>query len=304
LFLSCGQSPKDLVLAGDEKAKAHDYEGALADYSAAIAARPELYQAWHHRGECRMQLGQYEPASGDFLESLKLKPDFSLSRYDLGLCYLKLKKYHEALQELEKACRADTAIHGALALANSNYYCGNNQAAIRYYTEALSDLPDSSGIYLGRGLAYYQSGNFAASKSDLSTYLLKGGTNPVAYRQLGLLYLRKGSVQDHVDSSVIYLDLYKAKNPVADVETGKALTLSYLVRAKILIAEGREILAMADLSKAIELDPANAEALYQRGKIMVALGQTAEGCIDLQSALKNGNSDAKKLIAIYCKDVL
>jgi len=304
MLMSCGPSAKDLVLEGDKKKAAHDFAGALADYSAAIVARPTLYQAWHNRGECQMNLGAYDLALKDFNESLKLKSDFALSRYNTGICFLKLKKYPEALQCIEKACKADTSIHGSIALANCYFYSGKNQLAIHYFSESLVQMPDSAGIYLGRGLAYYQLGNISASKNDLSTYLKNGGLNPVVFRQLGLVYLRSGSSSTLLDSSITFFEQYKSKGITLDAEASKAIILAYIERGKIKMSVEKEVEAMADFSKVIELDPSNAEAYYQRGKIMVSLGQSADGCVDLQNALKNGNTNAKKLIAIYCGDVL
>jgi tetratricopeptide (TPR) repeat protein len=304
LVLSCGPSPKDMVMAGDQKKNAHDFTGALADYSAAITAKPAFYQAWHNRGECQMNLGAYDLAVKDFDESLQLKPGFALSLYDKGLCFLKLKKYPEALQCIEKATQADTAIHGNAALANCYFYSGKNQLAAHYFSASLAEMPDSVGFYLGRALAYYQLGNIAASKSDLEIYLKSGGVNPVVLRQLGLVYLRSGTEAALLDSSIIFFEQYKGKGIVLDTEAAKALALAYLERGKLKMEIDKEIEAMADFSKVIELEPANAEAYYQRGKIMVSLGQTADGCLDLQNALKNGNADAKKLISIYCGEVL
>ena len=89
-----------------------------------------------------------------------------------------------------------------------------------------------------------------------------------------------------------------------DKAASKALVLSYLARGKNLMEMEKEIDALADISKAIELDPANAEALFQRGKIMISLEQSADGCLDLQNALKNGNTNAQELINIYCGEFL
>ena len=82
------------------------------------------------------------------------------------------------------------------------------------------------------------------------------------------------------------------------------MVLSYLLRGKMLMEIEKEVEAMADFSKVIELEPSNAEALYERGKILISVGQNIEGCLDLQNALKNGNKNAEILIDAYCGDVL
>ena len=37
---------------------------------------------------------------------------------------------------------------------------------------------------------------------------------------------------------------------------------------------------------------------------MISLEQSADGCLDLQNALKNGNTNAQELINIYCGEFL
>lgn len=307
LFLfavSCGISPKQYVETADEKRVALDFNGAIIDYSSAIKAKPTLYQAWHNRGECQMQLGLYKLALTDFNETLKLKPDFASAIYNKGLCLIKLKKYADALKSIDIACKLDTTINADLTYANCYFYLGYNREAVYYFTKSLLTMPDSLGLYLGRGIANYQLENLTACKFDLTKYIEMGGINPISLRQLGLIYLKSGNNPVYIDSAIVCLELFNSQNKTPDKEAVKALVLSYLARGKKLMEMEKEVDALADISKAIELDPSNAEALYQRGKIMISLGQTADGCLDLQNALKNGNTNAEKLIGIYCGDVL
>ena len=102
----------------------------------------------------------------------------------------------------------------------------------------------------------------------------------------------------------IFLEQYKSKTLTLDKESSKAMVLSYLLRGKKLMEIEKEVEAMADFSKVIELEPSNAEALFERGKILISVGQNIEGCMDLQNALKNGNKNAEILIDAYCGDVL
>ena len=305
VFVSaCDPSAKKLITLGDEKKIAHDYAGAIAFYSNAISKQPILYQAWQNRGECQMKLELYQLAINDFKEVLALKPNFSPSLYNMGLCFLKLKKFQEALQCIEKATLADTSINANSVLAECYYYVGKNQSAIKYFNAAINDNPDSVGLFLGRGLAYYQLDLVISSKIDLKLYLQNGGLNPIAFRQLGLIYLKTANSPSLLDSSIIFLEQYKSKTLTLDKESSKAMVLSYLLRGKMLMEIEKEVEAMADFSKVIELEPSNAEALFERGTILISVGQNIEGCMDLQNALKNGNKNAEILIDAYCGDVL
>jgi tetratricopeptide (TPR) repeat protein len=251
-----------------------------------------------------MKLGFYDLAINDFNEVLILKPNFSASQYNMGLCFLKLKKYPEALQLIENASKADTSIKANTALAECYFYAGKNQTAIKYFNAALKETPDSVGLFLGRGLAHYQLGLVVYSKSDLSNYLQKGGVNAIAFRQLGLIYLKTADTTALLDSAILFLEQFKTNVTILDKESSKAMALAYLLRGKMLMNTEKQVEAMADFSKVIELEPANAEALLQRGKILISVGQNIEGCLDLQNALKNGNKNAEKLISVYCNEVL
>ena len=259
VFVSaCDPSAKKLITLGDEKKIAHDYAGAIAFYSNAISKQPILYQAWQNRGECQMKLELYQLAVNDFKEVLALRPNFSPSLYNMGLCFLKLKKFQEALQCIEKATLADTSIKANSVLAECYYYVGKNQSAIKYFNAAINDNPDSIGLFLGRGLAYYQLGLVNSCKIDLKLYLQNGGLNPIAYRQLGLIYLKTANSLSLIDSSIFFLEQYKLKTLTLEKESSKAMVLSYLLRGKMLMDIEKEVEAMADFSKVIELEPSNA----------------------------------------------
>jgi tetratricopeptide (TPR) repeat protein len=303
-FASCGPSAKNLVLTGDEKKNTHDYNGAIADYSQALSNEPTMFQAWHNRGECQMNLNLYDLAIKDFNEALAIKPDFPATLFDIGICYLKLKKYPEALEKIEKAHQKDTSIKANTALAECYFYTGKNHSAINYFDAALHDTPDSVALYLGRSISNFQLGYIDESKSDIAVYIQKGGTDPVASRQMGLIYLKTSAAPGMLDSAVFFLDQYKTKVVTPDKEAFKALVLSHLLRGKLMLSNDKAVEAMADFSKVIELEPNHAEALFERGKILISVGQNTDGCIDLQNALKNGNTNAEKLIGKYCNEIL
>lgn len=58
--------------------------------------------------------------------------------------------------------------------------------------------------------------------------------------------------------------------------------------------------AIADYSKAIEITPKNASAYYYRGLAKIKLGQKDNGCLDLSKAGELGDSMAYYWIKQYC----
>lgn len=59
--------------------------------------------------------------------------------------------------------------------------------------------------------------------------------------------------------------------------------------------------AIADLTKAIEINRNHANAYCQRGLSKLELNQTDSGCIDLSKAGELGDSSAYEAIRKYCK---
>ena len=59
--------------------------------------------------------------------------------------------------------------------------------------------------------------------------------------------------------------------------------------------------AIADYSKAIEIDPEGADAYYYRGLVKLILGQKDSGCLDLSKAGELGYSEAYEQIDKFCQ---
>ena len=59
-------------IAGNKKSKLGDYNGAIADYDAAIQLKPDFARAYYNRGEAKDKLGQILEATTDFQIAGKL----------------------------------------------------------------------------------------------------------------------------------------------------------------------------------------------------------------------------------------
>jgi tetratricopeptide (TPR) repeat protein len=58
--------------------------------------------------------------------------------------------------------------------------------------------------------------------------------------------------------------------------------------------------AIAEYSKAIEINNNFKAAYYNRGLVLAVLGQKGKGCLDLRKAFELGEKDADKMIEKYC----
>lgn len=66
--------PHLFVLRGMTRFKAHDFEGAMGDYSAAIALDEDFWPAYFHRWQCNLELGNRAAANSDREKGRELEP--------------------------------------------------------------------------------------------------------------------------------------------------------------------------------------------------------------------------------------
>jgi tetratricopeptide (TPR) repeat protein len=108
-------------------------------------------------------------------------------------------------------------------------------------------------------------------------------------------YYRSGVAKDlSADQSGAIADYTKA------IELDSKYIICYYNRglAKFKLQDIRG--AMADLTKAIELDPKYAGAYYLRGLAKIHLSRIDSGCLDLSKAGELGHPDAYESIQTYC----
>ncbi len=101
-------------LRGDLLVEAGDRSAALAAYDRAVRANPDYFKHYLTRGYLRRELGDSSGAGRDFRRSLELLPTAE-GRYGLGRLALDDGRRDEALQLLQQAATADSAVGKAAA---------------------------------------------------------------------------------------------------------------------------------------------------------------------------------------------
>jgi tetratricopeptide (TPR) repeat protein len=84
------------------RAQANDRTGAIADYSALVAAQPEQASGWFNLGFLLEQDGQLEAAESAFRRALDLDPKLDRAWYGLGLALIRLRRYDDAVAALKR----------------------------------------------------------------------------------------------------------------------------------------------------------------------------------------------------------
>jgi len=210
-----------------------NYERAMAVLNQAIAATggdakedlPEgLAYAYFYRGNVHAVYNQDRPAAiADYRKALTVDPAFVNAAFNLA----------GSFRILANKIRA----RGEENLAVDTY-----QQAIQAYTEALKNDPDYLLAYEGRGLSYYEIGQYGAAEEDFQSALKR---NPRAdtHHKLALT-LRN---LNRLDEALIQLDQAISRAPgTADY---------YFSRGRVRARLGNEKEAAVDFKACLRLSP-------------------------------------------------
>ena len=80
------------------------HQQAINDFSQAIRMKPQYAEAFNNRGNAYYALDQYEKAEADFNKSLQLRPKYSKALLNRGLAYFQMNKREESCKDFRRAC--------------------------------------------------------------------------------------------------------------------------------------------------------------------------------------------------------
>ncbi len=113
------------------------------------------------------------------------------------------------------------------------------------------------------------------------------------------------TIEEHIKNGNAKHELKDYRGAIADYSKAiqlnpkfiKAYYLRGVAKAEMQDYNG----AIADFSKIIELNPSDADAYFARGIAKIRLKQNESGCIDLHTAGNLGNDKAFTQIKKYCE---
>ena len=223
---------------GEMRRSLGDPESALADYNVAIRLQPDLALAYMGRGNARRNLGDRAGSFDDFTHAVQLEPENPAAHVGLGF----------ARPEDDATSRVDD------------------------FDRAIQLNPKYAEAYFGRAMARMGT---KASVADLTkTIKLNPGH--------GMFHLYRGDAlcAQGADDKAIG-DYDKA------IELGvAAATRIYAKRAASLLKTGKIQAALADCNTALQADPKLGPAYLIRGTAHFAMGKNNEAVADLKRAIK------------------
>lgn len=167
--------PQDYINAAKEKISAGDMESAITELNAAVGANANT-EVYTLRGEVYMQMGEYQKALEDFDAAIAADGMNAVAFYDRSLLNTRLENYDAALVDVNNALAAQSMKPSEiLSLRNLyakrgqlNLWLKNWQGAIVDYTNSLARADGSvvAGVYAERAEAYTALGQFEQAIED------------------------------------------------------------------------------------------------------------------------------------------
>jgi tetratricopeptide (TPR) repeat protein/S1-C subfamily serine protease len=295
---------KDYVLyflQGEVLANLERYEEAIVSYSKGIDINPYT-SGYLFRGNAYTQLEQFDKALADFNKAIALQPDSAIAYYLRGETYIYLEQYNKALSDFNTAI----ALQPDLSLAYSARGRVNNaleqaHKAIADYSKVIALQPDDVEAYYDRGETYINLYQYDKAVADYSRVVSLQPGYGIAYYRRGLAYKELEQYEEAItdfniainlmpgkdfSTSYIHIEKKEEKTYYNQLFTPKADdAIGYYNRGEIYREQRQQYdKAIADLSKAISLQPNFAAAYYKRGFVYAILKQYDKAISDFTKA--------------------
>jgi tetratricopeptide (TPR) repeat protein len=247
-----------------------DHDKAIAEYDEAIKANPEDAAAYNTRGVSYNAKGDRERAIKEWSEAIRLDPNMAVAYLNRGNAYNNKGDRELAVIDAMETIRLDPNLPGGYTLRGAVYGAkGETDKAIADFTKAIALDPKLVRAYDNRATAYEKKGDLDRALADLTKAIEINPKIARTYDHRGVVYQRKSDLDYRTKAS-------NAAPPSADSDKTTALAPKFGEPSP---------LAIADFTKAIELDPKFANAYNNRGIMHGRKGEMDKAIADYTSAI-------------------
>ena len=256
------ESSDEAMRLGDQALQVGDTDRALYHYISAYELDPEQHLALNQVGIIHSQKGSIVRADLAFNMALKIEPDDADTLMHLGLIKLRARQHAQAQEYLRKAIAQNDQLwqahNGLGVLADLGH---NFELARHYYETALLLNPTSPVLLNNFGYSKYLAGDWGGAEKQYTRALDEDIRYAQAWRNLGLIYVRRGA----------YVDALAALEKVMERPN------AYERVGALALMEGKYDIAEYFLNMAIDLSPAYYKDAYDELEKLVALRSRARG---------------------------
>ena len=298
-------SEKDFAAACRERGWAKFELGAVKTaitwFNRAIDTVPDDAEAWHGRGVARGRLGQAAEAVADLEKSVRLSPASSAAWLELGHFRSIQENLPAALEAIEEAvCRAPGLARAYRTRATIHAKLNNFIEADSDFSRSIELAPAEGLGWINRGWSRLKSNRFQEAIDDLTKGIELDSTQPLAFLNRGYAHRSLGN---HVATSEDFKRAM-ALDPSLVPELGPLVQpapapkpvepdCDALTRSGIdLMKKGDLDGAIAEYSRALDLDPGALIARHNRGVARQKKGDIEGAIFDYSKAIESNPKDA------------
>jgi len=256
-----------------------EYDRAIADYTAALRLDPKLTLAYINRGIAFRLKGNLERAVAEFTKALRLEPRSLQAYFNRGLAYLDAKDFDKAALDFERVLRLDPKHTEAAARRDEAQKArkGGTAAMARHNAPARPRREEEKRPAV------------STAPQRTAPEERRPSTRPAGDEKRPLP--RPGGEEKRPAGTARPTSEEKrpttptAKSTPED-ERRQVRAAAYFARGRTLYEQGEYDQAIEQFTKAIQIDPKDAQAHYQRGLSFVAQNEYEDAIVDYNNALQ------------------
>jgi Flp pilus assembly protein TadD len=267
-LLLIGPEAKKLFHDGEQALRANELAAAERRFGEFLKLEPNNVAALGNMGVVLSRMGRHQDAVQIYERALKLAPKSPDLHLNLGLAYLKQDDHRQARSAFERAAALRPGHPQTLELlASAHLLTGETDRAVTQ----LESLPQSSGVLYLLALGY-----------------LKQNRRDEARASIDRLFATLDAAQAHLLAGRAYYESTMFDEALAELQKARALgpelpgVWRELGKTQVSLRRSEE--AEASLREAMKREPADAEAAYFLGALLVQGGNFQEGAPLLERA--------------------
>ena len=259
-------------------------EESIRLHTSIINEHPYNQLAWFNLGTAYQGLKLYEKAVDAYQYAVVIDERFDYAYRNMGDAYIHLRKFNEAIEVLQKhleVAKPEDVIYEAIGHC---YEKMRKFTQARYYYRKASHLsPNDDKLYLKIAKAYMTEENWENAIKSLQTAIRLNKQNLEYNITLGQCLLQIGSDKEAL---VYFLNAVR-------IRPGSAAAWKELIRGLYLVGHVEEAYTQLEIAEGkIGRKPV---FLYYKAVILISMGRTKEGLIQLETALQLHPRQFKKV---------
>lgn len=264
--------------------KLDNLPGAIADYGAALRLDPDSVSAYYSRALALIGRDDHQNALADLDRAIALSPKMAQFYRDRAGVFIKLNDYPRALADYDVAVRLEPGdAYGFTVRGNAKLDSGDPAGALADYNAALRIKPDYPFARENRAYAYFNTRDYTRAVEDL-TFVID----------------HEPTARLHVRRAVAHGMLGQHDRELADYAQAIAhdpgFIEAYRQRAESYLGRNKFGLAVADLTKVIELAPDDPRVWHARAAAYKLMNVTDKAAADESEAKQRERASFLRMI--------